>query len=115
MEEISKELRSAPPQGVSDQHDTEPGVGVRRQANLTPSERSLRSRIAAYKLHATHDPHETTKPARNAFLARFEREVDPDGRLPEAERRRRAEAGKKAYFSRLALKSARARRSRRQQ
>jgi hypothetical protein len=48
--------------------------------------------MAAYRLHATHDPRETTKPARDAFMARFEREVDPDGRLPEAERRRRAEA-----------------------
>lgn len=52
--------------------------------------------MAAYRLHATHDPRETTKPARDAFMARFEREVDPDGRLSEAERRRRAEAAKKA-------------------
>jgi hypothetical protein len=71
--------------------------------------------MAAYRLHATHDPPETTKPARDAFMARFEREVDPDGRLPEAERRRRAEAAKKPYFSGLALKSSRARARRRSQ
>ncbi len=65
-------------------------------------------------LHATHDPHETTKAARHAFLARFEREVDPEGALPMQVRRRRAEAAKKAYFSRLALKSAKARRARRE-
>ena len=69
--------------------------------------------MAAYRLHATHDPRETTRPARAAFMARFEREVDPDGRLPEAERRRRAEAAKKAYFSGLALKSSKARRAQR--
>jgi hypothetical protein len=85
----------------------------RRAAGLTPAQRSLRARIAAYTLHATHDPRVTTQPARDAFLARFEREVDPDLSLPVPERRRRAEAAKKAYFSRLALKSAKARRARR--
>jgi len=83
-----------------------------QRAQLTPAERSLRSRLAAYTLHATHDPHETTKAARHAFLARFEREVDPEGQLPPEVRRRRAEAARKAYFSRLALRSARARRAR---
>jgi hypothetical protein len=86
---------------------------VERRSELTPAQRSLQARIAAYRLHATHDPRETTKPARDAFMARFEREVDPDGRLPEAERRRRAEAAKKAYFSGLALKSSMARARRR--
>ncbi len=80
-------------------------------AELTPEQRSLRARIAAYTLHSRRDPRITTKPARDAFLARFEREVDPDLQLDEAERRRRAEAAKKAYFSALALKSSRARRS----
>ncbi len=80
---------------------------------LTPAQRSLRARIAAYTLHATHDPRVTTQAARDAFLARFEREVDPHRQLPAAERRRRADAAKKAYFSRLALKSATARRARR--
>jgi len=44
-----------------------------------------------------------------AFMARFEREVDPDGTLAE-ERARRAEAARKAYFAQLAHKSAKARR-----
>ena len=86
-----------------------------RRSELTPAQRSLQARMAAYRLHATHDPRETTKPARDAFMARFEREVDPDGRLSEPERRRRAEAAKKAYFSGLALKSSRARSRRRSQ
>lgn len=43
-------------------------------------------------------------------MSKFELEVDPDKVLPEAERQRRAEAAKKAYFTRLALKSVQARR-----
>lgn len=42
-------------------------------------------------------------------MERFLREVDAYGVLPEAERLRRAEAAKKVYFSRLALKSAKSR------
>ena len=77
-----------------------------------PQEMALRGRIGAYRLHATHDPRETTAAARAAFMSRFETEVDPDGTLPPVERARRAEAAKKAYFARLAHKSAKARRSR---
>jgi hypothetical protein len=77
---------------------------------LSPSERTMRARMAAYALHAQRDARETTRAARQAFIARFEVEVDPDGLLPEIERRRRAEAARKAYFTALALRSARARR-----
>jgi hypothetical protein len=73
---------------------------------------AARGRIGAYRLHATHDPRVTTAKARATFLARFEREVDPDGVLPEEERQRRADSARKAYFSRLAYKSAKARRAR---
>lgn len=90
------------------------GIRIIGRMELTPEQRSLRARIAAYALHASHDPRETTKPARDAFMARFERQVDPEGKLPEAERRRRADAAKKAYFNGLALKSARARGGRRE-
>lgn len=71
----------------------------------------MRARVAAYALHARTDPRETTRAARGAFLARFEREVDPDGVLPQNERRRRAEAARKAYFTGLALRSSQARRN----
>jgi hypothetical protein len=74
-----------------------------------PAEMALRGRIGAYRLHATHDSREVTAPARAAFLARFEREVDPDGALPAAERLRRAEHARRAHFSKLALVSARTR------
>ena len=83
-----------------------------RTASLTPEQRSLRSRMAAYRLHATHDPKETTRKARDAFAARFEREVDPDGLLAPAERTRRAEAARRAYFTGLALRSSQVRRRR---
>jgi hypothetical protein len=76
---------------------------------MTPVERSLRARIGAYSLHAQRDARETTSAARAAFLSRFERDVDPDGVLAPDERARRAEAARKAYFTRLALASVRAR------
>jgi hypothetical protein len=76
---------------------------------LTPSERSLRSRIAAHRLHATHDSRELTAAGRAAFLARFEDEVDPDRLLSPTERARRAKHARAAYFAELAFKSARAR------
>jgi hypothetical protein len=46
------------------------------------------------------------------FDARFEREVDPDGKLPREVRARLVESARKAYFARLAYLSAKARRKR---
>lgn len=87
--------------------------------SLTPDERTQRARIAAHTSWAnTSDPPARTAPARDAaravLLDQFERQVDPYGELPEAERARRAESARRAYFQRLAYKSARARRSRRE-
>jgi hypothetical protein len=82
--------------------------------SLSPAERSMRARIAAYTLHSTHDSAALTAPARAAFKSKFERQVDPEGVLPEPERRRRAEAARKAYMTRLAYLSARARAARKQ-
>lgn len=81
---------------------------------LSPEQRSLHARLAAHSLHAqVADPAAHTAPARRAFLDRFELEVDPARVLPPAERARRAEHARKAYFTRLALKSAQARRKNR--
>ena len=85
---------------------------IYRTLTYDPQEMARRGRIGAYRLHATHSPNETTKAAREAFMARFEREVDPDGTLAPEERTRRAEAARKAYFAQLAHKSAKARRRR---
>jgi len=79
---------------------------------VNPSERILRARLGAYTLHSRYDTRETTAAARAAFMDRFEREVDPDGRLSVEERQRRAAAARKAYFTRLALRSAQVRRAR---
>lgn len=77
---------------------------------MTPSsEASMRGRIAAATLHATRDAMVTTASARQAFLDRFEREVDPDGLLAPEERARRAKHAKTAYFTRLSLLAARKR------
>lgn len=81
---------------------------------LTPTERSLRGQLAAHESWArTPDPAARTANARKAMLDKFERQVDPDGTLPSAERARRAEHARKAHFKRLALKSVQARRRRR--
>ncbi len=82
-------------------------------SSLTPSERTLRARMAAHASHARHDPKERTQPARDKFDERFLDEVDPDRQLPEAERNRRATHARKSYFTGLALKSAKARRTKR--
>ncbi len=80
---------------------------------LTPHERSQRARLASHSSWAqTEDPTARTAPARQAFKDRFDPEVDPEHKLSPAERARRAEHARKAYYLALALKSARARRLR---
>jgi len=74
---------------------------------LSPSERRLRARLAAYSLHAQGGT--STTAATAAFLSRFERQVDPEGRLDPTERARRAQHALKAHMSRLALASVRRR------
>lgn len=83
---------------------------ARTAKNLTPEQRTLRSRLGAARLHALHDPKETTRKAREAFAARFERQVDPNGVLVPSERARRVEAARRAYFTQLQLRSSQTRR-----
>jgi hypothetical protein len=79
----------------------------------SPSQRAMIARIAASARWAqTTDRVAATAPARAKALDRFEREVDPDGVLPPAERATRAYHARRAYFTRLALKSAQARQAR---
>lgn len=80
---------------------------------LTPAERRLVGEIGAHASWArTENRSARTEPARRAALEKFEREVDPGGDLPPAERAKRAEHARKMHFKRLALKSAQARRRR---
>lgn len=81
--------------------------------SFDPADMALRGRIGAYVTHSRHDSREITSNARAAFLSKFDREVDPDGVLPEAERERRAGFARKAHFARLARASAATRRKRR--
>lgn len=80
---------------------------------LTPAERTLRARAAAHASHAaTSDPAARAAKGAAGMLAKFERQVDPDGVLDPADRRRRAEHLRKAHMAKLALASAKARRAR---
>src|SRR5262245_9788842 len=98
---------------MRDQRTGSPLPADSRQAGLTPTERSLRARLAAHAMHARHDARQTTVNGRAAFLARFEREVDPEGTLDPKERQRRAENARRAYFARLQFASAKTRRAKR--
>jgi hypothetical protein len=78
--------------------------------SLTPQQRTLRARLAAHRSWAkTSDRRARTASASKAFLERFEREVDPDGVLPADVRAQMAESARKAFYTELAFKSARAR------
>ena len=65
---------------------------------LTAEERSQRARLAAQVRWSRQDPVVGTEPARRAFVERFVDEVDPERTLPEAERARRAESARKAFY-----------------
>lgn len=84
---------------------------TRAEGDPRRADRSLQARAAAYRLHSKYDSRDLTRNARKAFNDRFAKQVDPDGVLPEAERARRAECARRAYFAELAARSVRARRS----
>lgn len=72
---------------------------------------STRHEIAALESWAkTTDRSARTRPAREGLEARFAREVDPDGVMDPATKALAVEAHRKAYYRRLALKSAESRR-----
>jgi hypothetical protein len=52
---------------------------------------------------------------RGRQVGMFERQVDPDGVLPQAERTRRAEAARKAHYAEMARRSLAARRAKKAQ
>jgi hypothetical protein len=77
------------------------------------SDHVLRGRIGAYTRWArTQDRRAATKPAHDAFMARFEKEVDPDGRLDPAERAKRAQFAMRAYMATLSRRRVLTRRRR---
>lgn len=79
-------------------------------ATLTPEQRSLRGRIAAHaRWSRDGDRVGQAKKAQAGLLAKFEREVDPDGKLSPKERRRRAENARAGYMAQLSFLASKAR------
>jgi len=72
-----------------------------KRSSLSPAQRSLRVRIAAYTLHVTRNSREITAAARDAKWHRYLYEVDPDQELDTAERDRSAIAARRARMSPL--------------
>lgn len=80
------------------------------------ADRSQIARIAVHTSWAkTEDRTARTAPGTRASMARFEKQVDPEGRLSPEERAKRAENAKKAWFIALGRKSAKARAAKRAQ
>lgn len=72
---------------------------------MTPQEKKTGARIGAYSLHAQGKTN--VGPAQKGFMAKFERQVDPEGVLSPEERAKRAEAARKAHMAAIRLKSQR--------
>lgn len=84
--------------------------------DLAPAQRSLQARLAASAKHARTDGREATAAARAASPGSDEywiAKVDPNGELDVKERVKRARNAKREHFTRMALKSAKARAARR--
>lgn len=81
---------------------------TKRQAeesrNQDPTFLRLRGSVGGLTTHARHDSHEIAVRANAGFLAKFEREVDPDGILDPAERARRADLALRAHMRALSLR-----------
>lgn len=81
---------------------------------MTPEQRRLQAKAAAHvQSSRERDRTARTAPGRTAFLQRFEREVDPEGKLPPDVRAKMAASARRAYFTRLSLRSSRVRAARR--
>ena len=84
--------------------------GERGSPCLTPREHS--KKLEGEPLINTENRTARTQPGRDAMNRKFEDQVDPERKLPAAERAKLVEAARKLYFHRLAFASAKARRQR---
>ena len=76
-----------------------------------PADRHAIAVLAAQTSWAnTTDRTRRTRPARDALLAKIEQQVDPDGVMDPVTRAKAVDNARSAYFRRLALLSAQARR-----
>lgn len=84
-------------------------------ARVIDPELSIKQQIKAHtRWSRTPDRTAATAEARRQADARFERQVDPEGTLDPALRARLAASARKAFYLTMALKSAQARRARKQ-
>jgi hypothetical protein len=77
-----------------------------------PADRRAVATIAALTRWSQEDPKANAERGQAGLVAKFRQQVDPDNRLPEAERERRARSAYRAHMQRLALASSKARRAR---
>lgn len=83
-----------------------PGMVDRRRAehsDMTPAQRTERARQAAYARWDAnpYDRSAATQSARDAFMDRFENQVDPEGLLDPKTRAKRADKAMRRYFKDL--------------
>jgi hypothetical protein len=79
---------------------------------MTPQERRQRASIAALTRWAKEDPTANAVRGQAGLMARFERDVDPEGTLDPAVRAKRAERLRRAHMARLTEASRKARAAR---
>lgn len=77
---------------------------------MTDPVAATRGRIGGNTLAARTDMRQVAARARAGFYRKFEREVDPEGVLDPDERARRVQHAISAYYARLSLRAAEARR-----
>lgn len=80
---------------------------------LTPGQKKAHRRAGGLAVHAKYGTDAIVARARAGFMEKFLREVDPDNRLPEPERHRRAHMALRAYMNKLSVKAIQARRRKR--
>jgi hypothetical protein len=76
----------------------------------TPAQKSQRMSATAHHSWAqTSDRYARTRPGYDGLLARFAREIDPDGSMDATELAKRVESRKKAHFREIQRKASMAR------
>ena len=80
---------------------------------VTPEQRRLRAQIAATARWSRESPVVNARRGQEGLVAKFEREVDPDGTLPPEERARRAASARRSHMLRLSARSSKVRAARR--
>jgi hypothetical protein len=76
----------------------------------TPEQRRLAARIGGISLHLYGDSDEIAARARHGLDEKFRREIDPEGVLTPAQLDKKLKLARRLHFTRLAKKSADARR-----